>query len=126
MNKRIKNALILIFVALTIGIVALLVTIRYAGINGYTIRVITSRSMEPTLIPKSTVVLKQCGIDEVKVGDIIGFYDVTINSDVVHRVVEIKSENGTICLVTKGDNNKVIDNNVVTNENFIGVMKSII
>ena len=45
------------------------------------------------------------------------------NKVVVHRVVDISKEDGSLVFRTKGDNNKEADNWVVTGSNLIGLTK---
>ncbi len=66
---------------------------------------VVSRSMEPTLNVGDLVVIKGVSIDEVKVGDIIVYYNPFSRILVVHRVIDIQEDDGRILLYTKGDNN---------------------
>lgn len=67
---------------------------------------VVSKSMEPTFYKGDIVVIKGVDPSEVKVGDIIVYYNPYRNFPVVHRVVEIKREGSSFCFITKGDNNR--------------------
>lgn len=125
-KRTIKCTFIGLLIAVTISIVVLLLCVRYIGINGYTIRVIASGSMEPTLRQNSIVVIQNCKTKDIHIKDIVCFYDETINSDVIHRVIGIETKDGEVYLVTKGDNNKLEDTNRVTDDNIIGTVVKII
>ncbi len=68
--------------------------------------------------------------DKLKVGDIIAFKSGTRNTPVIHRIIEIKEENGKRTFTTMGDNNAKIlvpSNNVggvdereITEEQIVG------
>ena len=60
----------------------------------------------------------QINIGDVEVGDIIEYKmpDFTV----VHRIVEIKQENGRYYFATKGDSNDSRDKNLVTEDQLIG------
>jgi signal peptidase I len=79
---------------------------------------IASGSMIPQINIGDIAIIKKCGPNDIKVGDIIEYKmpDFTV----VHRVIEIKQENGKFYFVTKGDNNSSRDKNLVTEEQLIG------
>lgn len=67
--------------------------------------------MEPTLNINDVVVVKKCKPSQLKEGDIITFlHD---GKTISHRIVKITKEEGIIKYKTKGDNNKVPDQNKV-------------
>ena len=79
---------------------------------------IATGSMSPQINIGDIAIIKKCGPNDVKVGDIIEYKmpDFTV----VHRIVEIKQENGKFYFATKGDNNSNRDKNLVTEDQLIG------
>lgn len=59
---------------------------------------------------------------QLKIGDIIVYYDSVRDTNVVHRIVKIY-ENGVI---TRGDNNNKEDPNLIEFKNIKGIVKKII
>lgn len=71
-------------------------------------------SMRPEINPGDVIIVKKINIEDVNSGDII-----TFNKDsevITHRAIEAK-DNG---IVTKGDNNNVLDSGQVTSTSLIG------
>lgn len=79
---------------------------------------IATGSMTPAINIGDVAIIKKCNPNNLKVGDIIEYQmpDFTV----VHRIVEIKQENGKFYFTTKGDNNSSNDKNLVTEEQLIG------
>ena len=78
--------------------------------------VVLSGSMEPTIETGSVCFInKHAKFEDIKEKDVIAFKmkDGTL---VTHRAIEINDSG----IVTKGDNNKDADNNIVTKGNFVG------
>ncbi|WP_457555276.1 signal peptidase I [Candidatus Pyrohabitans sp.] len=67
---------------------------------------VVSSSMEPTFSKGDLVVIKGIAPEEVKVGDIIVYYNPFKHIPVVHRVVAIEEIDGKRYFITKGDNNR--------------------
>ncbi len=68
----------------------------------YKTALILSGSMEPTLSVDDLVIVKRA--DEIKIGDIIAFYDESGNK-VMHRVIDVNGDT----ITTQGDANNVAD-----------------
>lgn len=82
--------------------------------------IVTSESMEPKLSEDDIIVVKKGYTnDEFKVGNIITFVrmDGEIITHRIERIVESELQNA---FVTKGDNNSVEDDEIVTQEMIIG------
>ena len=110
---KIIKVIINVLTTLIIGIGGLLIILYIFGIVPY---VVLSGSMEPTIETGSLCFInKHANIESINEKDVIAFKmkDGTL---VTHRVVK-KSDSG---LITKGDNNKEEDNNVVNKGNFVG------
>ncbi len=69
------------------------------------IMAVVSDSMEPTFYKGDLVVVKGVDTEDIKVGDIIVFYNPYRNIPVVHRVIKIEKRGSVTYFYTKGDNN---------------------
>jgi len=88
--------------------------------------VVPSTSMAPTLNVGDLIVVMGVDAATIAPGDIIVFnvpppYDSYTPSPVVHRVVDVRIENGKLVFATKGDNLPSPDGWLVPAENVIGV-----
>ena len=107
-----------------LALVGLLVVISAFPITGnYQIKVVQSGSMEPSIKVGSVVVVKPS--ESYEAGDVItyegGFRDERGGRiPVTHRIVEKKTEGGSLAYVTKGDANDDPDNRVVRERQIIG------
>ncbi|NLB88407.1 MAG: signal peptidase I [Syntrophomonadaceae bacterium] len=66
--------------------------------------VIISGSMYPSIKIGDMIIVKKCKADQINKGDIIQF-EIENKIRIVHRVIDIKEENGQRYFITKGDNN---------------------
>lgn len=82
-------------------------------------------SMSPKLKVNEIVYSFPKELTEVQIGNVISFYG---DSDdmIVHRVVEKFDSKGDVFLRTRGDNNPIIDNEVIDKDNYIGEVKAIL
>ncbi len=101
------------------------VVARKAGtIPKLSLYTIVSGSMEPAI--KVYDIILDIRVDDpstIKKGDVITFYSTSsISSDkvVTHRVVDIKTVNGSYEFVTKGDNNPTADSATAKETDLIG------
>lgn len=97
----------------------------------FSIYTVVSGSMEPTIKVYDVIVnTKITNIDEVSVNDVITFIStsqVNKGMTVTHRVIGTKKlDDGSTCLITRGDNNIQEDSACVKKENIIGVTKAVI
>ena len=97
----------------------------------FSVYTIVSQSMEPTISVYDVIInTKVDDIDDIKVNDVITFistWQVTNGMTITHRVVGKKTlDDGTTCLVTRGDNNTQEDQACVKEGNIIGVTKAVI
>jgi signal peptidase I len=80
--------------------------------------------MSPTLNYGDVAVLYRSGFSSIAPGTVIAFHDPRGNPGViVHRVVKVVNCGDSICLATKGDNNKtnaVPDSWYVTQQDYAG------
>ena len=78
--------------------------------------VVLSGSMEPSIETGSVCFInKHAKFENIKEKDVIAF-KMNDGTLVTHRAIEINDSG----IVTKGDNNKDADRNIVTNSNFVG------
>ena len=84
-----------------------------ADINGYAILEVVSGSMEPTIKIGDLIIINTKEKDYKK-DDIVTFYDVN-GSFVTHRIISINDK----VMVTKGDNNNTIDEEISV-DNIVG------
>ena len=88
--------------------------------------IVLTDSMYPEIKSGDLIICHTAQADEVKVGDVISFYDPMGNGTnvVTHRVLEIKTENGQITFRTKGDHNNTEDQVPVKADDLIGIYRS--
>lgn len=110
---KIIKGIINVLTTLIICIGSLFIILYIFGIVPY---VVLSGSMEPTIGTGSLCFInKNANIENIKEKDIIAFKlrDGTL---VTHRAIKVDNSG----IITKGDNNKTADSNVVNKENFVG------
>jgi len=81
--------------------------------------VVMSSSMEPAFSTGDVLIIGETSPDKINIGDIIQFR-VDENMVVLHRVVEIRDDNGAKVFITKGDANDAPDMDPVLVENTMG------
>ncbi|MGL6106244.1 signal peptidase I [Romboutsia sp.] len=86
------------------------------NIMGFRTYTVLSGSMEPKFDPGDVIIILNKNRTNIDKGDIVTFYNTVENQIITHRIVE-KNSTGYL---TKGDNNDVIDDNVLKEENIIG------
>lgn len=92
-------------------------------IGGYMPLIVLTQSMYPEIDSGDLIICQTIDADEVKVGDVISFFDPAGNgtSVVTHRVIEIINEDGKISFRTKGDFNNTEDKDPVPEDKLIAV-----
>lgn len=95
-------------------------------IGGYCPLIVLTGSMEPKISSGDLIICKQIDSDQVKVDDIIAFFDPDSTGQAVltHRVTAIVSEGGRLMFRTKGDANNAEDASLVPAESLVGVYRS--
>lgn len=107
---------ILVILLLTTYLISLITTGN--NLLGYTARIVASGSMEPTIKVNSINIIKLCGIDDIKEGDIICF---NYYQDIIHRVInKTTNDNGIDIVHTKGDANEFADSIEVNGDMILG------
>ena len=96
------------------------------SIGGMFPMIVLTDSMYPEIESGDLIICHTIDAEDVKVGDVITFYDPLGNGTTVvtHRVLEITGEAGSLKFVTKGDNNNVEDQKPVPKDKLIGIYQS--
>ena len=96
------------------------------SVGGYLPIIVLTDSMYPQIHSGDLIICHTIEGDEVKVGDVISFFDPAGNgtSIVTHRVMEITTQNGVLAYRTKGDANNVEDSMLVPEDNLVGIYRS--
>lgn len=92
---------------------------------------VATGSMEPTINVDDVVInVKVDSIDDVKINDVITFisaWQLNYGMTMTHRVVGVQTlDDGSKCLITRGDNVTQEDAACVSEENLIGVVKAVV
>jgi len=92
-------------------------------ISGYCPLIVLSDSMYPEIQSGDLIICQNVKVEDIKIGDIISFFDPNGNSTsiVTHRVIDIINENGITRFQTKGDANNTKDNFFVVGEDIVGI-----
>lgn len=92
---------------------------KIADFMGYKPFIVMSGSMETTINIGDLVIVKKVNSSNIHTGDIIAFK----NGDIVisHRVREVINDSGTYKFKTKGDNNNVADDFIVSSDAIEGI-----
>lgn len=87
---------------------------------GYSYSYVPTKSMEPTIKAGDSIIFKKISYDSCDVGDIIIYKSESGETKglyIVHRIVEI-TDSG---FIVKGDNNTLVDDELVTADMLIGI-----
>ena len=143
-NKKEKSTLYFITKTISWCVMAILVIIglflvSYIAINKIALAkgkkqplglyTIISPSMTPNIQVYDVVFIVKTNPEDIEVGDVISYYSTNAffgNTPITHRVVEKFSTNQGYTFRTKGDANPVVDNEIISEDNVIGVEKMII
>lgn len=96
-----------LFAWLLVSLVAVALLWLNTGLFGVQPTLVASGSMVPALRVGDVVITRDVPIDEVKVRDIVRYRQG--GSDVIHRVVEVRTDGDERTLITRGDDNNVDD-----------------
>ena len=129
--------LFLILIVIGLLLIYYYISIRLYSTRGekfepkFSVYTIVSGSMEPTISVYDIIVnTKVNKIEDVKVNDVITFistWDINNGMTVTHRVVGTKKlDDGSTCLITRGDNNTQEDPSCVKKSNLIGITKAVV
>ena len=110
---------ILVIINVTIFIKSVFFPKEIPSILGYKPFIVMSNSMKDEFKKGDLIISKVTPYDELEKGDIIAFRN---KKDFVttHRIYKEVEKNGSICFVTKGDNNNASDNGLVCKKAYEG------
>ena len=93
-----------------------------ANIGGITPMTVQSDSMAPTFFAGDLIIVKACDTSKLEVGDIICFHTIIENQYVLntHRIAAINDASGYRSYTTKGDNNLVTDQHIISDGDIVG------
>jgi len=84
------------------GLAAVLIGLFATGVFGVRPYLLTGISMEPSFERGDVVIVKEVPTETLEVNDVVRYR--RSNFDLVHRIIEIREENGNQIYITKGDN----------------------
>lgn len=129
--KKVSALVITSYVILTLTIIFCavivfqVVTQGYVCIFGYSVFRVVTPSMEPEIPVGSIIISQNVDVSEIQKGDIVSFVSresYMKGKVVTHRVDNVKTVDGKINLVTRGDANNSVDAYHVTEDNLVGKM----
>lgn len=93
-----------------------------ASIAGYTPMTVQSDSMAPTFYAGDMILIKACDTSALEVGDIVCFHTIIENQYALntHRIAEINEDGGYRSYTTKGDNNLIADQHIISDGDIVG------
>lgn len=96
-------------------------------IFGHYIFVVATNSMEKTINVGDVVFVRKANFNDIQIGDIISFLDINPSDKIYGQYVTHRAFNydGLGGIVTKGDNNPIVDSYSVTSSNFLGIVDHI-
>jgi len=122
-SKKITNAILNFFLALSILIVALAAVwaIFFRSedtfLFGYKPFIVASESMEPAIKKHAVVLIKKIDYDDINAGEVVAFKSSQMSGKVaLHRVVDVTPDG----ILTKGDANRIVDEYPVTQDVYLG------
>lgn len=93
---------------------------KVPSVFGYKPFMVLSGSMEGKILKGDLILTKTVDAETLKVGDIIAFRDAQ-GSVTTHRIIDEVTSNGVRYFITKGDNNKTQDQNLVELKDVEGI-----
>lgn len=113
----------ILIINLTLIVKSYVNTDEVPKIGGVCPLIVLTDSMLPEISSGDLIICEEIDAKDVKVGDVISFFDPAGNgsSVVTHRVIEIVEEDGVTKWRTRGDNNNTEDKVLVPFENLVGI-----
>ena len=93
-----------------------------ANIAGFTPLAVQSESMSPTFEEGDLIIIQACDTSTLQAGDVITFHTIVDNKYALntHRIDSIAESNGARSYTTKGDNNAVTDQHIISDVDIVG------
>lgn len=108
-RKNIKSKIkpiIIYFTVIVLATVFIPILLGFILSTNHPMAAVSSNSMLPTLTRGDLIFLENTRIDDIKIGDIVGYYNDKNSGFAIHRVVNLTGN----FIITKGDANIVLDN----------------
>ncbi|MDD5832935.1 MAG: signal peptidase I [Clostridiales bacterium] len=95
---------------------------RVSSIAGYTPLSVMTDSMKPAFVSGDLIIIKKTDPSSLEKGDIITFHTIIDNQYQLntHRIADIIEDNGFRSYVTKGDNNAIEDQHIISDGDIVG------
>ncbi|WP_051359397.1 signal peptidase I [Paucisalibacillus globulus] len=124
LKKALAYTFRVLFIVLFLVIIFLVIQLKLnsdtpPSIFGYQPLTVLSNSMNPSFETGDLIIIKKVVASSIKEGDVITFHEGN-GKFVTHRVVKVVQQDGNSGFVTKGDNNNVNDEQVVSSEQLMG------
>jgi signal peptidase len=119
-RREVKAALKTLAMA---GIAVALALLAFEAVLGSSVHLVAipTGSMRPALDPGALVLVQSTSApNQIQLGDIVEYKALSVNEDVVHRVIGIQQGSEGVLFITKGDNNTSPDPAPVPYANVIG------
>lgn len=93
-----------------------------ADLAGFTPLTVQSDSMAPTFHEGDLIIIQKCDPATLQTGDVITFHTIVDNQYALntHRIDSIAESAGARSYVTKGDNNAIADDHVISDVDIVG------
>lgn len=93
-----------------------------SNLAGFTPMTVQSDSMSPTFDQGDLIVIQTCDTSKLEVGDIVTFHTIIDNQYALntHRIASIDELNGMRSFTTKGDNNDIADQHIISDGDIVG------
>ncbi len=128
MKKALKKTSSLLFQVFVAAVIVLVMITAYQKFTnkgeptsffGYQPLTVLSNSMNPVFKTGDMLFVKKTDPATIQQGDIITFKESGGNL-ITHRVVEVLNDSGVISFATKGDNNNMVDEELVPASRLLG------
>jgi len=101
--RRLLSAGGYLVLALSLALLASLLTVTATSLLGYSSYVIYSGSMEPTVKVGSLLLSRPVDAEDLRVGNVITYRSPGNHTTLTHRIVDMRQEGGEWVFKTKGD-----------------------
>ena len=121
-SNRIKKIIFIFLVLIIYNIVLLYIScidkFDTPSFYIYKAYIISTESMQPTINKGDAIIIKKINEDNLEIGDIVTF---KIDKEIItHRIVRIESNGKENVYITKGDNNNITDDFVISYKDIEG------
>lgn len=95
---------------------------KVANILGFTPLTVQTESMAPFFNAGDLIIIKTCDPSKLEVGDVVTFHTIIQNQYALntHRIAEVDASGSVKHFTTKGDNNMVSDQHIISEGDVVG------